>query len=90
LSRTVKARIICNVNRRAEKGMQSKDLGEKLKRLSAEQQHEVVDFLDSLLSRTPDAPDTARVLRETAGLWEGEIDGITYENALREQRKQRC
>jgi len=69
--------------------MQSKDLGEKLKRLSAEQQHEVADFVDFLLSRTPDTMDAARVLRETAGLWKGEVDGITYENALREQWKRR-
>jgi len=72
--------------------MQNKDLTEKLKRLPEERQHEVADFVDFLLSRTPDTPDTpdaAEVLRETAGMWKGEADGIAYENALREQWKQR-
>jgi hypothetical protein len=27
--------------------------------------------------------------RETATLWKGEADGVTYENTLREQGKQR-
>jgi uncharacterized protein DUF2281 len=58
---------------------------EKLKRLPEEHQHEVADFVDFLLSRTPDTPDAARVLRETAGMWKGEAEGIGHENALREQ-----
>jgi mRNA-degrading endonuclease RelE of RelBE toxin-antitoxin system len=65
--------------------MQNTDLTEKLKRLPEEHQREVADFVDFLLSRTPDTPDATRVLRETAGLWRGETDGITYENTLREQ-----
>jgi hypothetical protein len=71
-------------------GMQNTDnLTEKLKRLPDEHQHEVADFVDFLLSRIPETPDAARVLRETAGIWKGEVDGIVYENALREQWKQR-
>jgi len=62
---------------------------EKLKRLPEEHQHEVADFIDFLLSRTSDTPDAARVLHETAGMWKGEAEGIAYENALREQWKQR-
>jgi mRNA-degrading endonuclease RelE of RelBE toxin-antitoxin system len=70
--------------------MQNTDsLAEKLKRLPDEHQHEVVDFVDFLLSRIPGTPDRTRVLRETAGIWKGEVDGIGYENALREQWKQR-
>jgi hypothetical protein len=69
--------------------MQNKELTEKLKRLPEEHQHEVADFVDLLLSRTPDTPDAARVLRETAGLWKDEAEGIDYENAVREQWKQR-
>ena len=69
--------------------MQNKDLTEKLKRLPEEDQHKVADFVDFLLSRSADTPDATRVLRETAGLWKGEADGIAYENALREQWKQR-
>jgi mRNA-degrading endonuclease RelE of RelBE toxin-antitoxin system len=70
--------------------MQNTDnLTEKLKRLPDEHQNEVADFVDFLLSRIPDTPDAARVLRETAGIWKGEADGIAYENALREQWKQR-
>lgn len=67
--------------------MQNKDLTEKLKRLPDEHQHEVADFVDFLLSRTPDRTDAARVLRETAGIWKGEVEGIAYKNALREQWK---
>jgi mRNA-degrading endonuclease RelE of RelBE toxin-antitoxin system len=70
--------------------MQNTDnLTEKLKPLPDEHQNEVADFVDFLLSRIPDTPDAARVLRETAGIWKGEADGIAYENALREQWKQR-
>ena len=66
--------------------MQNTDnLTEKLKRLPDEHQHEVADFVDFLLMRIPDTPDAARVLRETAGIWKGETDGIAYEDALREQ-----
>lgn len=71
-------------------GMQNTDnLTEKLKRLPDEHQHEIADFVDFLLSRIPEAPDAALVLRETAGIWKGEADGIVYENALREQWKRR-
>ncbi len=48
-------------------------------------QQEVADFIDFLLSRIPEEPDAARLLRETAGTWKGEADGITYEDALRNQ-----
>lgn len=65
------------------------NLAEKLKRLPDEHQHEVVDFVDFLLSRIPDSPDLDPVLRETAGIWKGEADGTAYEDALREQWKQR-
>ena len=57
--------------------MQNTDsLTEKLKRLPDEHQHEVSDFVDFLLSRIPTTADAARVLRETAGIWKGEPDGI--------------
>ena len=69
--------------------MQNADITEKLKRLPDEHQREVADFVDFLLSRIPDTPDAAQVFRETSGLWKGEADGITYENALREQWKRR-
>ena len=69
--------------------MQNRKFTEKLKRLPEEHQREVADFVDFLLSRGPETADAARVLRETAGLWKGEADGIAYENALREQWKQR-
>lgn len=69
--------------------LDTNNLTEKLKRLPDEDQHEVADFVDSLLMRMPDTPDAARVLRETAGIWKGETDGIAYENALREQWKRR-
>jgi len=70
--------------------MQNTDnLTEKLKRLPDEHQNEVADFVDFLLSRIPYTPDAARVSRETAGIWKGEAEGIAYENALREQWKQR-
>ena len=70
--------------------MQKTDnLTEKLKRLPDEHQHEINDFVDFLLSRIPDTPDAARVLRETAGMWKGEAEGIVYENALRERWKRR-
>ena len=70
--------------------MQNTDeLAEKLKRLPDESQHEVADFVDFLMSRIPGTPDAARVLRETAGMWKGEADGLAYENALREQWKRR-
>lgn len=49
----------------------------------------MADFVDFLLPRIPDTPDAARVLRETAGIWKGEADGIAYENAFPEQWKQR-
>jgi hypothetical protein len=69
--------------------MQNTDLTEKLKRLPEEHQHEAADFVDFLLSRTPATPNATRVFRETAGLWKNEVSGITYENVLREQWKQR-
>jgi mRNA-degrading endonuclease RelE of RelBE toxin-antitoxin system len=70
--------------------MQNTDnLAEKLKRLPEEDQHEVADFIDFLLSRIPDTPDATRALRDTAGIWKGEADGIAYENALREQWNRR-
>jgi hypothetical protein len=45
--------------------MQNTDnLTEKLKRLPDEHQHEIADFVDFLLSRIPETPDAARVLRD--------------------------
>ncbi len=70
--------------------MQNTDnLAEKLKRLPDEHQHEVVDFVDFLLSRLPDTLNMDAVLRETHGIWKGEADGTAYEDALREQWKRR-
>ncbi|HEY3139458.1 MAG TPA: DUF2281 domain-containing protein [Blastocatellia bacterium] len=69
--------------------MQNLDVSEKLKQLPEEYQIEVADFVDFLLSRVPDRPDAARVLRETAGIWKDELNGVDYENALREQWKHR-
>lgn len=62
---------------------------DKLKQLPDEQQNEVSDFVDFLLSRHRTSPDTARVLRETAGIWKGEVDGITYEDDMRKQWERR-
>jgi hypothetical protein len=64
-------------------------LTDKLKQLPDADQQEIGDFVDLLLSRTRDVPDYARVLQETAGMWKGEADGIAYEDALREQWRQR-
>jgi mRNA-degrading endonuclease RelE of RelBE toxin-antitoxin system len=70
--------------------MQSlKSLTSKLKQLPDEQQREVVDFVDFLLSRVSEPVDAARVLRETAGIWKDEVDGITYENRMRRQWERR-
>jgi hypothetical protein len=63
----------------------SENLNDKLKRLPDEHQQEVADFVDFLLSPVSDTPDAGRVLRETAGIWKGEVDDISYEDALREQ-----
>ena len=65
------------------------NLTEKLKQLPDENQHEVADFVDFLLSRVPETPDATRVLRESAGVWKGELDGIAYENAVRKQWEHR-
>ena len=64
-------------------------IASKLKQLPDEQQNEVSDFVDFLLSRQPVSRDTARVLRESAGVWKDEVDGITYEDAMRNQWKRR-
>lgn len=70
--------------------MQSlKSLTSKLKQLPDEQRREVVDFVDFLLSRVSKPVDAARVLRETAGIWKDEVDGITYENRMRQQWERR-
>jgi uncharacterized protein DUF2281 len=79
-----------NLLEQLEPIMQNTDeLTEKLKRLPDESQHEVADFVDFLMSRVPGTPNAARVLRETSGMWKGEADGLSYENALREQWKRR-
>ena len=64
-------------------------IASKLKQLPDEQQNEVSDFVDFLLSRQPVSLDTARVLRESAGVWKDEVDGITYEDAMRNQWERR-
>jgi mRNA-degrading endonuclease RelE of RelBE toxin-antitoxin system len=61
------------------------EIANKLKRLPDQQQDEVADFVDFLLSRLPTPPQAEQALNDTAGIWEGEVDGVTYENAMRNQ-----
>ena len=60
------------------------EIADKLKRLPDEQQDEVADFVDFLLSRLH-ATQEEQVLSDTAGIWKGEVDGTAYEDTLREQ-----
>ena len=64
-------------------------LKDKLAQLPEEQQREIGDFVDFLLSRLPKSVDPNRILRETSGIWKNEVDGVTYEDAMRAQWKER-
>ena len=64
-------------------------IADKLKQLPDEQQDEVADFVEFLLSRLPAGPEPEQALRETAGIWKGEADGIAYEDTLRQQWERR-
>ena len=47
------------------------EIADKLKQLPDEQQDEVADFVDFLLSRLHAVPEAEQALRETAGIWKG-------------------
>jgi hypothetical protein len=64
------------------------EIADKLKHLPDEQQDEGADFVDFLLSRLPASPEAEQVLRETAGIWKGEADGLAYEDLMRKQWEQ--
>ncbi|MFL6215390.1 MAG: DUF2281 domain-containing protein [Blastocatellia bacterium] len=64
-------------------------IADKLKRLPNEQQDEVADFVDFLLSRLHATTQEEQALSDTAGIWKGEADGTAYEDTMREQWKQR-
>jgi len=73
-----------------ETAMQNiEEIADKLKQLPDEQQDEVADFVDFLLSRLPALPEAERALRETAGIWKGEADGLAFEDTLRQQWERR-
>ncbi len=60
----------------------------KLQRLPDDKQIEVADFVDFLLTRlSPTAQEEPfdQALQETAGLWPDELDGIAYEDKIRQQ-----
>ena len=61
----------------------------KLKLLPDDKQVEVADFIDFLLSRLYEEPDAEQILDETSGIWAGELDGVAYEDQMRQQWERR-
>jgi hypothetical protein len=64
----------------------------KLRLLPDDKQAEVADFVDFLLARlSQEAQEAAfeQALHETAGLWPDEVDGLAYENQMRQQWQDR-
>jgi hypothetical protein len=66
-----------------------KPLCRTLKQLPDEQQDEVADFVDFLLSRLPASPEAEQALRETAGILKGEAEGTAFEDMMRKQWERR-
>lgn len=65
-------------------------INHKLKQLPDEKQREVADFVDFLLSRLSEPTNSSQILRDTAGIWKDETDGIAYENTMRKQWEKRA
>ena len=60
----------------------------KLRLLPDDKQAEVADFIDFLLAHmSPLVQEEAfeQALGQTAGLWPDELDGLAYENQMRQQ-----
>ena len=60
----------------------------KLRLLPDDKQSEVADFVDFLLTRlsqTTQEEAFDQALQETAGLWPDELDGVAYEDQMRQQ-----
>lgn len=63
----------------------------KLRLLPADRLPEVAEFVDSLLAQLPepDEEEAEAILNETFGIWPNEVDGIEYENRMRQQWQRR-